>query len=44
MGEDTQPPSVIPMLTTLDEHNFYSAQQGTRGIVVLPINTCCGVT
>lgn len=29
MGEDTnQAPSVIPMLTTLDEHNFYTAQQG----------------
>ena len=28
MGDDNNPPSVISMLTTLDEHNFYTAQQG----------------
>ena len=29
MGEDAnQAPSVVPMLATLDEHNFYTAQQG----------------
>ena len=29
MGEEACPPSVIPMLTTLDEHNFYQAQIGS---------------
>jgi hypothetical protein len=39
MGEDSnQAPSVIPMLTTLDEHNFYTAQQGNLTVNYLQLN------